>query len=82
MGRLVLNDVYAILEKCLSGWSRETGLREGEHNNLVLYGGRTFRGLPTGAHGKRAGRGEIEMGKAKALFRFFGITDCAREWLQ
>lgn len=76
-GCVSLGDVFAMLKHCLPGWTQENGLAEGRHNYRIIYGGRTYPGFPTGGHGKRAGRGEVQKGHVKGLVQFFGIVECA-----
>jgi hypothetical protein len=48
----------------------------------VTWKNRTYGGLPTGQHGKRPGRAEIQKGQIKDLVKFFGIEDCAKTHLE
>lgn len=78
-GCVALSDIFSMLKECLSGWTKENGLTEGRHNYQVHHDGKTFWRLPSGQHGKRAGRGEVQKGHVKALVEHFGIADCARK---
>jgi hypothetical protein len=46
------------------------------------FSGRTYPSLPTGQHGRRPGRGEIQKKHVKDLAEFFGILDCAKRELE
>ena len=70
-----------MLRECLPGWTKESGVTEGRHNLQIHHDGKTYWGFPSGQHGKRPGRAEIQKGHVKDLVRFFGIVDCAKEHL-
>jgi hypothetical protein len=78
MARVVrLNDVWRMLDNCLPGYER----KESDHYWTVKYGGRSFRTVPLGAHGRRQNP-EIESGYIRSLVRFFSIDqDCVRRFI-
>lgn len=81
-GQVALSDIFAMLKRCLSGWSREDGVTETRHNLQIHHAGRTYRGFPSGAHGKRPGRAMIQKAHVKDLAEFFEILPCARNEIQ
>ncbi len=68
-----------MLDVCAPGHD----LIRGKHKWRVLHGGRTYRHLPTGQHGRKqqSGRGEVNVHFVKAMCRHLGIVDCARQQL-
>ncbi len=77
-GRIRLSDVFDMLKKCAPGHE----VFEGPHHYRIKWQGRTYTSLPTGQHGKRDGRAEIEKGHVKHLARFLGIEACAKDLLE
>lgn len=77
-GRVVLRDIWNMLDECLPGWTK----REVKHKIRVTHGGRTYPSLPTGEHGRRPGRAEIQKKQVRDLAEFFDILDCARKQLE
>lgn len=66
-----------MLDQCARGYT----YTERDHNICIRYAGRTFPSLPTGEHGKRPGRAEIQVGHVKQMARQLGILDCAKRTL-
>ena len=50
----------------------------GKHYFRVKWRGLIYTDLPTGAHGKRDGRAEIQRGKVRNLVKVLGIVQCAQ----
>lgn len=70
-GLVPFRRVRDLLDECAPG--HELVLKK--HRYWVRFGGRTYRGLPKGGHGKH----EIKLGTVKQLVRHLGIDlDCAR----
>jgi hypothetical protein len=72
-GTVPLKDVWAMLDACANGYTK----RQGQHNWVVMYDGKTFPNLPLGPHGKRHNP-DIQIGKIKQMVRLFGIYECAK----
>lgn len=64
-----------MLDRCAAGHTRKLQ----KHNYAIRYQGRTYPALPKGAHGKA--NPPIQKGHVKRMARFFGIMDCAKEFL-
>jgi hypothetical protein len=77
-GEVLFEDLKRMLDDCAPGHQ----IRPGKHRDTVLFGGKTFPGLPKGAHssrGSRHGRAKIQIGHVRSLVRHLGINqDCAR----
>lgn len=73
MAHLVsLDDVWAMLDKCLGGYTRKTS----NEYWTVTFKGRSYRSIPVGPHGRKS-RVEIQSGHIRSLVRFFEIgKDC------
>ena len=68
-------DIRRMLDQCAPG----AGIAKKKHRHWVRYGGKTYRGLPLGRHGKRENP-EIEIGHVRQLIRHLGINEeCARQ---
>lgn len=76
-GTIPLKDVWAMLNACAPGWTA----RQGQHNWIVTYNGKTFYRLPLGPHGKRVNP-SIEIGHIKQMVRLLGIEDCAKKHIE
>ncbi len=63
-------DIRRMLGECAPG----AGIEKKKHRHWVRYGGKTYRGLPLGRHGKRENP-EIEIGHVRQLIRYFGIDE-------
>ena len=77
-GRVLLRDIFAMLDECLPGWEK----RDAPHHIRITLQNRTYPSLPKGEHGKRPGRGQIQGKQVKDLAEFFGILECARKYLE
>ena len=72
----LLSDIWNMLDACAEGWTK----KEGPHNFSVFYG-KKWHSMPTGAHGKGKGRGEVEISHVHGLLRKFDIEDCGNAFL-
>lgn len=72
-GTVLLRDVFDLLDSCAPGYS----VQEKDHRIRVHYRQKKVYRLPTGAHGKRERRAEIEVGYVVDMVLLFGIRDCA-----
>lgn len=69
-----LKVILRMLDRCAPG----AAIENKKHRYWVRYGGKTYRGLPLGRHGRRENP-EVEIGHVRQLIRYFGIDgDCAR----
>lgn len=71
-----LKDVWAMLKECAPGYTR----KEGRHNWSVYYQGE-WAMIPTGKHGKKPGRAEVEKSHIVGLLRKFEIEECGKAFL-
>jgi len=69
-GQVSLKEIRKALDDCAPGAVVELKL----HHYWVTYSGKTFRGLPSGKHGKT--NPEIESGVVKKMSRFLGVLKC------
>jgi hypothetical protein len=76
---VLMTDVVRMLRHCAPG--AEIKNKPGLHKVRVLWNGLTYTNLPKGAHGKREGRAEIEVGYVLDMVQLFGIEACAKEQL-
>ena len=76
-GTIPLNDIWAMLDACASGYTK----RQGQHNWIVSYNGKVFPRLPLGEHGRRANP-PIQVGHIKQMIRLLGIEECAKKHLE
>lgn len=77
-GKLVpWKDIKDMLDACAPGWR----LEDKTHKRWVYYGTvkEAFK-LPLGKHGRRHNP-EIQTGHVRGLARYFGISDCAKAFL-
>jgi hypothetical protein len=72
-GTIALSKIWAMLDHCAPGHSRE----QRTHNWIIKYLNHTFHRLPVGEHGARKDP-EIQVGHVKQMVRLFEIMDCAR----
>jgi hypothetical protein len=77
-GRIVLRDILAMLEKCAPGHT----MHETDHFIRVTWRDRVHPRLPTGEHGKRQGRAEIQIPHVRKLARTLGIVECAKAQIE
>jgi hypothetical protein len=76
-GAVLLTDLVSMLKVCAPG----VVFLEADHRIRVLWRGKTYYNLPTGAHGKKPGRADIEVGYVVHIVKLFGIETCAAEQL-
>lgn len=77
-GRAQLSDIWRMLDACAPGHR----VKERGHNFCVYYKDAAYPSLPTGEHGKKAGRAEIEVGKIRQMIRQLGIDlECAKQYI-
>ncbi|HSS50129.1 MAG TPA: hypothetical protein VLX28_14420 [Thermoanaerobaculia bacterium] len=75
-GLVTLKEIKKMLDGCAPGATIDFK----PHKTWVHWNGRTYWGLPRGAHGARENP-EIEIGHVKKMARFFEILDCAKKYL-
>ena len=76
-GLVRLKAIFEMLKDCAPGYAH----KEKEHRHWIMYGGKTFRGLPKGKHGSGS-RAEIEIGHIKDMVKHLGISPkCANAHL-
>jgi hypothetical protein len=69
-GLVPFDNVREMLDACAAG--HELILKK--HRYWVRFGGRTYRGLPKGGHGKN----EVKLGTVRQMVRYLGIDEeCA-----
>ena len=76
-GQVKFKEIRKMLDACAPGAVIEHKL----HHTWITWGGKTYRGLPLGAHGSRKNP-EIEVGHVKRMARFFEILPCARKEIE
>jgi hypothetical protein len=72
-----MKDILHVLATCAPG----AVIQPTDHRVRVSWQGKVYYGLPTGPHGKKAGREEIEVGYVVHLVCHLGIAACAAEEL-
>lgn len=73
VGTIRLKSIWKMLKKCAPGYSK----KEADHYWHIEFG-ELHAQLPTGAHGKRTGQAEIQLGQVKGLVKSLDIVNCAR----
>lgn len=69
-----LKEIWAMLDMCALGHS----VKEKTHHYAVTYQGKTYATLPKGAHGKKEGVADIQIGHIRKMVRHLEIDpDCA-----
>ena len=77
-GMVPLKEIFSMLKKCAPGHTVE----KHKHYFWVSYKGAVYRSLPTGKHGKRKGRADIEVGHVRKMIRHLEIDlKCAKKHL-
>lgn len=72
-----LTVIWAMLDDCLPGHVRKSS----EEYWTVKHGGRSYRRLPVGPHGRKD-NASIQSGKVRSLVRHFDINqDCVEKYL-
>jgi hypothetical protein len=70
-----LDDIWSMLDDCAPGHTRKAS----QHYWAVTFGGKTYRSLPLGPHGRRHNP-DVEAGHVRSLIRHLDIsTDCAKK---
>jgi len=77
LGQFKLSEIEAMLARCSPG----ARIVRKEHRIRVLDAkGGMYRGLPSGAHGKKDKDPEIEFGHIRKMARHLGFEECCVEY--